>query len=80
MSDFGLLPSLALRTVSMISITTQQEWVLVRHPPPGGDLVAPELPLVALGEAADHDGDGQREDEDPAQRAQPADQLAQECP
>ena len=52
----------------------------MRHPPPGSDLVAPELPLVALGEAADHDGDGQREDEDPAQRAQPADQLAQECP
>ena len=52
----------------------------MRHPPPGGDLVAPELPLVALGEAADHDGDGQREDEDSAQRAQPADQLAQECP
>ena len=50
----------------------------MRHPPPGGDLVAPELPLVALGEAADHDGDGQREDEDAGQRAAAADDLAQQ--
>ena len=40
----------------------------------------PQPHLVAHGEAADHDGDGQGDDEHAAQGAQPAHELAHEGP
>ena len=40
----------------------------------------PQPHLVAHGEAADHDGDGQGDDEHAAQGAQPAHELAHESP
>ena len=50
--------------------------------PPGllleGHLVAPEPVLVVVGEAAHHDWDGEGEDEDPGEGAEPAQQLPSE--
>ena len=40
-----------------------------------GDLVPPEAVLVVRGERVDHDGDRQRHDEHPQQRAEPARHL-----
>ena len=50
--------------------------VLVDDPLLVGDLVAPEPVLVAAGEAGDHNGDGQGEDEDPGEGAEASYQFS----